>query len=150
MDIHTKIAYGVKLTLLSGCVLILAGCDKEFSLENADNEKIGNIKLQVTSNFPSPAYATVNGKEFVGEWNRSKIYEHEVAKLHRSISTQSHSEYIRGDSTAQLKQGHATLVSKDNFKLECDFVYRSHFQSGDCYLNDSNQKIFIRQLAKDE
>jgi len=145
MNLHAKVVSSIKKSLLISLLLTLTACEDEFNLHYANNENIGKLKLQVTANFPSPAYAIVNGMEFAGEWDRAKIYEADIAKRHRLVGTKSYAEYMRGSSADQLNQGHATLVAKNNTKLECNFVYRSQFQSGSCSLNDDDQKIIMQK-----
>lgn len=141
MKIHNKIARSTKIILAVGLMITLAACHEEFTLHDANMAIVGKGSIETDANFPSPIAATVNGKNFSGTWSATKVYEPDMAKMHRHISSRSYNEYMRGDSEHQLSHGQANLTAQDGSKLECDFYYRARPESGDCKTDGINLTV---------
>lgn len=130
-----------KSVLAISAMLFLTACKQDIALLDADNKVVGNGVLEVSANFPSPIKISMEGKEFSGTWTRKKIYEAEVAKRHRLISTRSYEEYMRGDSIDQLHLGQAVLTAQDGAEMACEFYYRAQPKEGICKINGKEQKL---------
>ena len=98
MDTYNKTIAAGKAILAVGALLMLTACQQNFTLLDADNVIVGNGTLEVRANFPAPAHVAINGKEFSGSWSASKVYEADVAKRHRLISSRSYEAYMQGNT----------------------------------------------------
>lgn len=132
MSIFIKVTTLGKSVAAICLVLLLTACKQDITLFDANNAVVGNGVLEISANFPSPIRISMDGQEFSGTWARKKIYEAEIAKRHRLISTRSYAEYMRGDSANQLYLGHTILKAKDGTEMKCDFYYRTQPKAGQC------------------
>ena len=123
MSIHNKIIVAGKISLTACAMLMLSACQYDFSLIGADNSVIGKGTLEISANFPSPAHALITGKEFIGTWRVSKVYEPRAARRH------------------QLWHGHAVLIALDDAEMVCDFYYRSQPSSGNCSVDGESFRL---------
>lgn len=143
MNIYNKMTATSKVLLTVATLLSLTACKRDFNLLNADDIVVGNGSLEITANSPSPAHVVINGKEFSGTWNATKVYEADVAKRHRLISTRSYQAYMLGQSTDQLRYGRAVLTAQDGTEVVCEFYYRAQPKSGNCSLDGNNLKLIL-------
>ncbi len=132
-----------KSVLAISVMLFLTACKQDIALLDADNKIVGKGVLEVSANFPSPVKISTGGKEFSGTWTRKKIYEEDVAKRHRLISTRSYDEYMRGDSADQLYLGQAVLAAKDGAAIACEFYYRTQPKEGICKIDGAELKLTL-------
>lgn len=108
---------------------------------NGDN--VGKGKLEVNVNSPSLAFFTIEGKSYSGKWSAEKVYEGDLAKRHRLISSRSYASYMQGNSEDQLKHGHAVLTSDGGTQIECDFYYRTHPKVLDCNIDGRVMNLIL-------
>jgi len=122
--------------LLIGGLLILTGCQKSIVLRDMNTNAIaGQMMLETGMNMPGTIQASLNGKNFQGTWNASRIYEDDVAKRHRLLGSKSHDAYMQGNARDQLWRGSGVLTSADGASMTCEFYYRNAFSHGNCVLN---------------
>ena len=120
-------------------VICLSGCKEDFALLDDSGKIVGKGVLETTANFPSPAHLTLEGKEYTGLWNETKIYEADVAKSRRLISARAYTAYENGNDPDQLKRGHASFTADTGSKIECDFYYRRQPGAGSCDIDGKQQ-----------
>lgn len=141
MKRRNRIDSSIKTVVAIGSLLMLTACHQEFSLLDANNTVVGKGSIETSAEYPAPVTAEVNGKKYSGTWQSTKVYEPNMAKMHRHLSTRSYDEYMRGDSSHQLKHGTANMSAEDGTQVECDFYYRSQPESGDCLMGDVSLTI---------
>lgn len=134
-----------KFLLIVSAISLLTACKQDIALLDTDNTVVGKGVLEITASFPSPIKLAMDGKEFSGTWSRKKIYEAEVAKRHRLISTRSYEEYMRGDSRDQLYLGQASLTAQDGSVMACEFYYRAQPKEGTCKTGDKDLKLSLAE-----
>lgn len=93
------------------------------------------MTLEISANFPSPAHASINGKNFLGSWSAKRVYDEALAKKYRLLGTEASERYMNGSSKEQSYQGQATLKDQDGMEMQCKFRYRGAVKAGDCSVN---------------
>lgn len=131
---HKLISIGKYIFPFSFLFTVTA-CKHDFALFDTHGTVVGKGQLEVTVNSPSPAFFIIEGKRYSGSWTTEKVYEKDLAKQHRLISTKSYASYMQGNSEDQLKHGHAVLTSDVGTQIECDFHYRIHPKDLDCNID---------------
>lgn len=128
--------YKQKSFLFSAALMLsLCGCTDQLMLQDPAGKAVGKGVLQVTALFPSPIHVSLDGKEYVGNWDSENVYEAEVARSRRRLSERAYMTYIEGNDANQLKHGEASLVSSDGSEMHCDFYYRGKPDQGRCNLD---------------
>lgn len=128
--------------LIAIIAVSLTACT-DIILSDENGNAVG--KLEVTANSPSPSHLTLNGKEFTGQWDVTKIYEEKVAKSRRLVSDRAYTEYMAGNYPDQLKHGHASFTGADESKVECDFYYRRRPHEASCQMDGKSLKLIMQQ-----
>ena len=141
MDIYSKTITTGKVILAVSILLTLTACKQNLTLSDANNVIVGNGTLEVSANSPSPVKISIDGKEFSGTWSATKVYEEDVAKRHRLISTRSYDAYMQGNTPDQLRHGRAVLAAQDGTELTCDFYYRGQPKAGECNIDGKELKL---------
>lgn len=132
-----------KAILVVSILLTLAACKHDLTLSDANDVIVGNGTFEVSANSPSPAHVVLNGKEFTGTWNTTKVYEEDVAKRHRLISSRSYDTYMQGNAPDQLRLGHAVMTAQDGTEMTCDFYYRAQPKAGKCNVDGKELKLTL-------
>ena len=143
MNIYKIFTQPGKIMLAVGMLLILTACKQDYLLRDANNTIVGTGTLEVSANFPSPAYVDMNGRKFSGSWKATRVYEADVAKRHRLLGTRSYEEYMQGNARDQLWHSQANLTDQNGTKMVCDFYYRGQPKSGSCNLEGAIFKLSI-------
>jgi hypothetical protein len=128
---HKMISIGKYIFSIT-IVLTVTACHQDFTLLDTNGDTVGKGKLEVNANSPTLAFFTIEGNTYSGSWSTEKVYEGDLAKRHRLISSRSYASYMQGNSEDQLKHGHAVLTSDVGKQIECDFYYRIHPKVLDC------------------
>lgn len=127
-----KINTCIKTIFAVGTILLLTACQKDFALLNNEKAHVGKVTLEIDANFPSPVRATVNEKEFSGNWRAAKVYEAGLEKKYRLLGGAAYGNYKVGNARDQLYKGRANLTTRDGTEMTCDFYYRAQPISGHC------------------
>ena len=143
MNIQHKIISIGKIVIGISIFLTVTACQRDFTLLDTNGVIVGKGKLVLNANSPSPVYFTIEEKSFSGSWSTDKVYEADLAKRHRQISTSSYATYMQGNSDDQLKHGHAELTSEDGAQMECEFFYRTQPKFLDCKVDGQIMKLII-------
>lgn len=143
MNIYKIFTQTGKIMLAVGMLLTLTACKQDYFLRDANNTIVGTGILEVSANFPSPAYADMNGRKFSGNWSATRVYETDVAKRHRLLGTRSYAEYMQGNARDQLWHGQANLTDQNGTEMVCDFYYRGQPKSGSCNLEGAVLKLAV-------
>ncbi len=143
MKPHHKIISIGKFVIAISLLLTVTACHRDFALLDTNGATVGKGNLEVNANSPSPAQFTIDNKNFSGTWSIDKLYESELAKRHRLISSNSYATYMQGNSEDQLKHGHAVLSAADGTQMECDFYYRTQPKFIDCIIGSRTIKMIM-------
>lgn len=124
--------------------ICLAGCQKNIALLDDSGKVVGKGTFEITASFPSPALLTLDGKEYTGHWETTKIYEEDLSRQRRLTSDRAYTTYMIGNDPAQLKHGHAGFTAGDGSKIECDFYYRNQRGGGSCSMGGKQLKLTVQ------
>lgn len=116
-------------------VLALTACKQNLTLLDQQKQPVGNIVLETDVSGPSPAHASLRGKEFSGEWDVKRIYDEATARKYRLMGSESYERYLTGSTSDQTYQGHATMKAQDATLMECEFKYRGSLKDGTCIVD---------------
>ncbi len=141
MNTYNKLITVGKTVMAVSMLLILTACKQDFTLQDTDGVIVGIGALEFNANFPAPAYFTINERKFSGSWSSDKVYEEDLAKRHRLISSRSYDAYMQGNTADQLRHGHAAMAAQDGAKMECDFYYRTRPKLVDCNVDGRLLKL---------
>ncbi len=127
----------MKLLMLILPLVALVGCASNVALKDASDatQAIGTLTLSWL--HPNSMEVMLDGKRYVGEWNNERCLNVECRGVYRNV-LRVHRKHIY--------KGQATLKSKDEDRMECEWVSHRPDVRGTCRTQDG--RVFRLEEAK--
>ncbi len=119
------------LYYLCAVSLLLDGCARDITLTEPGGTAAGRALLVFDSENAGRVTATIEGREYSGEFSVRKVDESAELAVRYGLSSRRYQEYALGRGNP-LRQGRAELRSPQGDSLLCGFSYRGTRGRGQC------------------